>query len=141
VLEDGHDRDARRGLLEGAMHGGGALRAGMGVGHAMAQALGGRYGLAHGTMNAICLPQALRFNAVVAARAIERFGAAMDAGDPIDRVEELASLGGPTRLREFGVAHDDLGEIAVLAAQRPAARANPRPASAEAILGLLEAAW
>jgi hypothetical protein len=30
------------------MHGGAALRAGMGLGHAIAQELGGRYGLPHG---------------------------------------------------------------------------------------------
>src|SRR5262249_5019001 len=52
VVQRGGDMDARRALLEGAMHAGAALRAGMGVGHAMAQTLGGRYGLAHGAMNA-----------------------------------------------------------------------------------------
>src|SRR5690242_15477657 len=34
VLADGHDLEARRGLLEGSMHGGAALRVGMGLGHA-----------------------------------------------------------------------------------------------------------
>jgi alcohol dehydrogenase class IV len=141
VLEDGHDLASRHGLLEGAMHGGGALLAGMGVGHAMAQALGGRYGLAHGTMNAVCLPHALRFNAVVAADAVVRFGAAMDRDDPITRVSELAALAGPAELRAYGVPYDELGEIAALTAERPAARANPRPASTEEILELLRAAW
>ncbi len=46
------------------MHGGAALGKSMlALGHAMAQALGGRYGLPHGALNAICLPAALRFNA------------------------------------------------------------------------------
>jgi len=46
VLEDGHDLDARTGLLEGAQHAGAALgSAGLALGHAMAQAVGGRYGL------------------------------------------------------------------------------------------------
>ena len=67
VLEDGRELEERRGLLEGSMHGGAALRVGMGLGHAMAQSLGGRYGVPHGAMNAICLPPALRFNADVAA--------------------------------------------------------------------------
>ena len=43
---------------------------GLALGHAMAQALGGRYGLPHGALNAICLPPALRFNAPVAGDAI-----------------------------------------------------------------------
>ena len=67
MIEDGSDLEARRRLLEGAMHAGAALRAGMGLGHAIAQALGGRYGLAHGTMNAVSLPPALRYNQDVAA--------------------------------------------------------------------------
>jgi hypothetical protein len=35
----GHDLQARRGLLEGAMHVGAALRAGAALGHAIAQAI------------------------------------------------------------------------------------------------------
>ncbi|HET7554297.1 MAG TPA: iron-containing alcohol dehydrogenase, partial [Gaiellaceae bacterium] len=63
VLENGHDLDARTGLLEGAQHAGAALgSAGLALGHAMAQAVGGRYGIAHGAANALCLPPALRFN-------------------------------------------------------------------------------
>jgi maleylacetate reductase len=86
VVKDGSDPEARRRLLEGAMHAGEALTAGMG--HAMAQALGGRYGLAHGTMNAVCLPPALRYNADMAAAEIARLGEAMDHGDAIARVSE-----------------------------------------------------
>ena len=64
VLDDGHDLEARTGLLEGASEAGAALAGSfLALGHAMAQALGGRYGLPHGALNAICLPAALRFNA------------------------------------------------------------------------------
>jgi maleylacetate reductase len=121
VLDDGHDRAARRALLEGAMHAGSALRAGMGLGHALAQALGGRYGLPHGTMNAVSLAPALRFNREVAKAALERLDAAL-GGDAITRTEELARLAEAT-------------------AARPAAQANPRPAPAEAIVELLETIW
>ena len=51
----------------------------------MAQALGGRYGLPHGALNAICLPPALRFNEPVAAGEIARFGEAMGTDDPVGR--------------------------------------------------------
>ena len=71
VVDDGSDAEARRRLLEGAMHAGAALTAGMGLGHAMAQALGGRYGLPHGTMNAVSLPPALRYNEEVARAQID----------------------------------------------------------------------
>ena len=141
VIEDGSDPEARRRLLEGAMHTGAALCAGMGLGHAMAQALGGRYGLAHGTMNAVCLPPALRYNEEVAAADIARLGEAMDHGDPIARVTELGELAGPTRLREYGVPREDLETLSGAIAARPPAKANPRPAPPEAIRELLEEVW
>ena len=63
VLDDPGDRGAREDLLRGAAKAGEALaRSGLALGHAMAQAIGGRYGLPHGALNALCLPPALRFN-------------------------------------------------------------------------------
>ena len=142
VLADGHYPEARRALLEGAMHAGAALAgAGLGLGHAMAQAIGGRYGIPHGAANAICLPPALRFNQEVATAEIERFGEAMRTGDPVGRVEELARLSGFTLLRHLGVPRDDLPALAEAAAERGGAKANPRPASAHEVLGLFESVW
>jgi maleylacetate reductase len=142
VLADGRYPEARRALLEGAMHAGAALAgAGLGLGHAMAQAVGGRYGIAHGAANAICLPPALRYNLEVAAAEIERFGEAMRTHDPIGRAEELARLSGFTLLRHLGVPRDDLPALAEAAAERGGARANPRSASADDVLGLFESVW
>lgn len=142
VLEDGHDLDARTGLLEGAQHAGAALgSAGLALGHAMAQAVGGRYGIAHGAANALCLPPALRFNEPVAGEAIRRFGNALGTDDPPARVEELARLGGFTRLRDLGVPEDELGEVAAATVQRGGAKANPRPASAAEVAELLRSIW
>ena len=63
VLESPGALGPRTTLLKGAARAGEALSlAGLCLGHAMAQALGGRYGLPHGAMNALCLPPALRFN-------------------------------------------------------------------------------
>jgi maleylacetate reductase len=142
VLADGDYLEARRDLLEGAMHGGAALAgAGLGLAHAMAQALGGRYGLSHGAMNAICLPPALRFNELVASPEIERFGEAMATHDPVGRAEELARLSGFTLLRHAGVPEDELGEVAAEAAERRGAKANPRPAGATEIAELYRSVW
>src|SRR5437763_17097086 len=78
VLADGSDLDSRTKLLGGAMHAGAALgAAGLALGHAMAQAVGGRYGIPHGAANALCLPPALRFNEPVAGAEIARFGEAL----------------------------------------------------------------
>jgi maleylacetate reductase len=142
VVDDPDDLEARRHLLQGAMHAGAALAsAGLGLGHALAQTLGGRYGLPHGTMNALSLPQALRFNEPVAGEAIARLGEAMGTDDPIGRVEGLAGLGGFGRLREYSVPEDELTEIARAARGRPGAGANPRPATPAALVELLRAMW
>lgn len=142
VVEQPDDLEARRHLLEGAMHAGAALAsAGLGLGHAMAQALGGRYGLPHGAMNALSLPQALRFNEPVAGAEIARFGEAMRTEDPVGRVEELARLGGFERLRDFGVPENELEDVAEATRVRPGAKANPRPPTLAALVELLRAMW
>ena len=143
VLSDGSDREARRRLLEGAMHAGAAFAgAGLGLGHAMAQALGGRYGISHGALNAVVLPPALRFNEPVAAAEIARFGEAIgNAGDAPGEVQELARLAGFERLRDLGVPEPELDAVAEAVAERAGAKANPRPASPQEIADLLRSVW
>ena len=147
VVDSPHDREARTELLRGACHGGAALAGSMlALAHALAQAVGGRYGLPHGTLNGICLPPVLRFNAAFVPDAVRRFGEAIGAEDPAARVEELAQLarpdgGGATRLRDLGVPDQDLPELAAAAAQRGGNQANPHVATAEEVEPLLRAVW
>jgi alcohol dehydrogenase class IV len=142
VLEDGEDLVARTTLLRGAMEAGAALgSAGLGLGHAMAQALGGRFGIAHGAANALTLPPALRFNEQVAAAEIARFGEALGAPDPPARVEELSRASGFERLRDLGVPQDELDEVAEATSGRAGAKNNPRPATPAEIAELLRSIW
>jgi alcohol dehydrogenase class IV len=137
VVDSPRDREARTELLRGACHGGAALGgSGLALAHAMAQAIGGRYGLPHGTLNGICLPPALRWNEQWAPDAVQRFRAATGRD-----VEELAGLGGATRLHELGVPEGDLPELAESAAGRPGNRANPRPATPAEIEDLLRSVF
>jgi maleylacetate reductase len=134
VLEDGTDLEARKGLLEAASDAGESLsQRGLYLAHAMAQAVGGAYGLPHGAMNAICLPPAMRFNAPVVPDAMTAV--------PVERVRELGRLGGFERLRDYGVPEADLDELGARAASRPGARANPRPASAAEVAELYRSVW
>jgi alcohol dehydrogenase class IV len=142
VLEHPQDVEARTRLLQGAMHGGAALAsAGLGLAHALAQALGGRFGVPHGAANALCLAPALRFNAPVIEAELAAFGAALGSAHPVERVVELARLGGFERLRDLGVPHEELGATAEDAAVRNGARSNPRPASVDEIVSLYASAW
>jgi maleylacetate reductase len=134
VLEDGRDLEARTGLLEAASDAGQALaERGLFLAHALAQAVGGAYGLPHGAMNAICLPPAMRFNASVAPDAVSVV--------PVGRVEELARLAGFERLRDFGVPEAGLDDLGARAAARPGAQANPRSVSAAEAAELLRSVW
>jgi alcohol dehydrogenase class IV len=102
----------------------------------MAQAIGGRYGFPHGSLNGICLPPALEWNEQWAPEAVRRFR------DAVGRdVSELTALGGITRLRELGVPEEDLPDLAAAAAARPGNQANPRPATAPEIEELLRSVW
>ncbi len=142
VVESGDDLVERTRLLEGAMHAGMALaERGLFLAHALAQALGGRFGVSHGAMNALCLAPALRFNEPVVPDAIASLARAIGVTDAPRRVEELARLGGFERLRDFGVPEEELDEVAAEAAQRPGARANPRPASPGEVETLLRSIW
>ena len=132
------DRGPRTMLLRGAAAGGEALAlAGLGIAHAMAQALGGRYGLAHGTMNALCLPPGLHFAAAQAPDAVARFEQALGSAT----VERLAGLGGFGRLRDHGVPEADLPDVAAAAAARAGNRNMPRPASPAEVEELLRSIY
>ena len=116
VVAAPRDLDGRRELLRGACHGGAALGgSGLALAHAMAQAIGGRYGLPHGTLNGICLPPALDWNEQWAPGAVRRFREAVGRD-----LAELTALGGITRLRELRVPEEIF----------PSSRQRPRPAPA-----------
>ncbi len=138
VAERPGDRGARGLLLRGAAAAGEALAlAGLGLAHAMAQALGGRYGLSHGAMNALCLPPGLRFAAGQAPDAVARFESAI--GDR--SLEELARLGGFECLRDYGVPEAELPDVAASAAGRAGNQAMPRPATPDEIEQLLRSIY
>jgi maleylacetate reductase len=142
VVADGRDLEARTKLLEGAMHAGAALaERGLFLAHAMAQALGGRYGASHGALNALCLPPALRFNEPVVPDAVAALARAMEVTDAPERIEELARLGGFERLRDLGIPEDELSAAAIETAERPAARSNPRRATPADIEALFRSIW
>jgi maleylacetate reductase len=142
VVRDPTALAARTSLLEGAMHAGIALGlSGLALAHAMAQALGGRYGLPHGAMNALSLPPALRFNEPVVASAIARLSKELETDEAAARVEELAALGGFGRLRDLGIPEDELHDVADDVVARPGTRANPRHVTREDAEELLRSIW
>jgi maleylacetate reductase len=131
VLADGRDVDARTRLLIGAAHAGHALALnGLALAHAMAQAIGGRCGIAHGALNAVCLPAALRFNREFVPEEL------LD-GRAAARADELKQLAGYSSLGALGVPEAELPLVADDVVAAAGARANPRAVSRDDALDLL----
>ena len=93
---------------------------GLGIVHSLAHALGGRYPIAHGRLNALLLPHVIEFNAARSDRAAERYARLGRLLYPsargraavtslIGAVERLRSrLGIPSRLSDLKVASEVL---------------------------------
>ncbi|MEV6025367.1 maleylacetate reductase and hydroxyquinol 1,2-dioxygenase domain-containing protein [Streptomyces sp. NPDC052036] len=141
LAADPADRDARADLLQAAWLAGTCLATvGMGLHHKLCHTLGGSFGLPHAQTHTVILPYAMAYNAAAAPDAMRRIAEALGVPDAPAGVHDLvASLGGPTSLRELGMAESDLTRAAELAAATP--YPNPREVTAEGIAALLSDAW
>jgi alcohol dehydrogenase class IV len=143
VVDAPDERPGRRVMLEAAVLGGRCLQnASMGVHHGLAQLLGGRTGVSHGLANALVLAAAVRYNAEVVPRAVQRLAVALGAGEDGDAAAAIDGLrerlGLPGRLSDVGVTEDDLDAVARMAEGNANVRNNPRPVSEADARELLE---
>lgn len=143
AVRDGGDGPAREALALGATLAGMAFNAtGTAAVHACGYPLSGRFGLAHGTANALMLPHVVAFNQPVSPkhRLLE---AALHTSDVPEALRRLvARTGLPTRLRDAGVDREALPELAALAAtDRRHLDVNPRPVGLADLRELYEQAW
>lgn len=147
---DGSDKQARRDLMMGAMMAGISFHKGLGVVHSLSHALGAVGRVHHGTLNAILLPHALRFNRRDAESRMTDLAATLGLSRSRDGASHLATLAElllarlplPRRLRDLDdLSHDLLPSYAELAMLDHCHRTNPRPCQAGDMLAILEAAW
>ena len=167
---DGGDLAARTAMSNAATLAGLAFsNAFVGVNHALAHAVGARFGIAHGRANAIFLPHVLRYNAALPRKFMPAPGyttyVAPDkyaqmawvhglGGHTADERRErlfasvdelLATVGMPASLSELGIARGEfeaaLPELAEAAFADPSLRTNPRMPMVAELLELLEAGW
>ena len=123
--------------------------AGLGVGHALAHALGGRYHVPHGRLGGILLPAVLDCNSRVAAGQYAMLARACGLGAATDLlalrnlrqavVHLRAALGLPATLREVGVVLDDADAVAEAALADACLQGNPRPVDKNDLKKLLRA--
>jgi alcohol dehydrogenase class IV len=102
--------------------------------------------LHHGTLNAVFLPWVIRFNAPVLGAKLARMAAVMGTATAADAVADAvagltARIGLPTGLEAMGVPREALPGIADAALKDHCHATNPRPATRQDYLDLLEAAY
>ena len=167
---DGSDLEARTAMANAATIAGLAFsNAFVGVCHALAHAVGGRFGVPHGRANGIFLPHVLRYNASLPSKfmpapgytayvAPDKYaqiayvfglgghGAEERRARLLERVSELlGEVGIPRTLEEAGVPRaefeETLPELARAAFMDPSLRTNPRIPLVSELVDLLRAGY
>ena len=148
ATRDGSDREARSNLMSASMQGAMAFQKGLGCVHSLSHSLGGvDPRLHHGTLNAMFLPAVVRFNAEAPSvrkdHRLERMARAMglqSAGDIPEAIRDMnARLGLPKGLAELGVEPSMFGRIIDGAMADHCHKTNPREASREDYVAMLQA--
>ncbi len=124
ACRNGTNREARNNMLLGSMLAGMAFaNAPVAAVHALAYPVGARFHVPHGLSNSLVLPQVIRFNAGSAEQHYSELAAILTPdvrGSASERTKALVEmlsalpvdLGLPTRLRDVGIGHNDLGMLA-----------------------------
>lgn len=155
AVHHGADREARGGMLLGAMLAGQAFaNSPVAAVHALAYPIGGHFGVPHGLSNALVLPHVLRFSAPACPDAYcelaphvfpDLQGASGRAGaeafaDALARLS--ADLGLQPRLRDVGIPQDAVPMLAEDAMKQTRLLVNnPRPLTLADARAIYEAAW
>jgi len=147
ATRDGSDREARLNLMSASMQGAMAFQKGLGCVHSLSHSLGGvDPRLHHGTLNAMFLPAVVRFNAqapsVQKEHRLDRMARAMGLKSGSDIPEAIrdmnARLGLPSGLAAMGVQRDWFDKIIQGALADHCHKTNPREASREDYIQMLE---
>jgi 4-hydroxybutyrate dehydrogenase len=150
AVREGANAEAREAVMMGALMGGISFHKGLGVVHSLSHALGSEGRAHHGTLNAILLPYALRFNREAAEAKLVELAARLGPGRNGEGASHfialvelvLARLPLPRRLGEVeGLRYDRIDTYARLAMLDHCHRTNPRPCSHADMEELLDQAW
>ncbi|MCM2505820.1 iron-containing alcohol dehydrogenase [Aureimonas altamirensis] len=148
ATEAPQDRAARRDMMAASMMGAMAFQKGLGCVHSLSHALGGLDPkLHHGTLNAIFLPAVLAFNRGAASVSeggrFARLAAAMGLSDEDAVIPAFGALserlGLPTGLSQLGVGPDMFDAVADGALKDHTHVTNPRVATRQDYLDMLQA--
>ena len=151
AFQNGGDLAARSAMLMGSMLAGIAFsHADVGSVHCVAEALGSRYDLAHGTCNAIFLPYVMEYNQAYCVEKYARVALAMGlsfatpeegAELAVASVKQLAKDVCLPPFSSLTVKEEDFQLLAELAEKNNSNPSNPRPMTKEDYLTVLRAAY
>jgi hypothetical protein len=152
ATKDGNDREARWNMMSASMQGAMAFQKGLGCVHSLSHSLGGANPkLHHGTLNAIFLPEVVKFNAraesMVKDRRLARMAHAMGLPQRDDDGNTIAAairsmnarLGLPSGLAALGVGRDLFEGVVDGAIADHCHKTNPRLATRDDYVRMLEA--
>lgn len=140
------DRDARLNMMSASMQGALAFQKGLGCVHSLSHSLGGiNPQLHHGTLNAIFLPSVIQFNTpattMVQERKLDRIAAAIGLASASSVASEVLNLtkrlGLPTTLAQLGVTRELFPNIINGALADHSHKTNPREASVDDYMAML----
>ncbi|HEX4726403.1 MAG TPA: iron-containing alcohol dehydrogenase, partial [Jatrophihabitans sp.] len=143
----GGDRAGGPALVSGCLAAGLAMiNANAGVVHALGYPLTSQYGMPHGRANALVAPAALRALAPAVPDRYAELGRLLSAGGSADAAEAFLAwrteLGVSATLSGYGIALQDLPQLAAAATEYRPVLSNARRAFTEAQLGdLYRSAW
>jgi 4-hydroxybutyrate dehydrogenase len=142
--------EARSAMMMGALLGGISFHKGLGVVHALSHALGSTGRVHHGTLNAVLLPHALRFNRDAAGARMAELGSRLGLGRGGDAAGHLVTLTElvlarmpiARRLGQLdGLKRERIAEYARLAMLDHCHATNPRVCNQADLEDLLDRAW
>lgn len=124
----------------------------LGIVHALAHPIGGLYNANHGSINAVLLPEVIRYDIPVVTEKLPELawglGHRIDANSSAhsEVVQEtleymLDAAGAPRSLKSLGVERKDLPELAQRALKDVCILTSPRQAEVEDLLAILERAY
>ena len=124
----------------------------LGIVHALAHPIGGLYDANHGSINAILLPEVIRYDIPVVTEKLQElaWGFGHRSNDDIiaagDKIQEtldslLEASGAPRSLRSIGVLRKDLPELARRALKDVCIVTAPREADEDDLLRILERSY
>ena len=141
VAKNPRSHEGRSDCLYGAWLCGSVLgTTSMALHHKLCHVLGGTWNLPHAETHTVILSHAVAYNYAAAPEAMQRIERAMKTPNAASGIFDLMKqLGAPLSLKEIGMKQNDHARAASLVMEAP--YYNPRPATRESILGLLNDAF